>query len=62
MLSKLNEDFTLKNLGKLDFFLGVEVMRIDEEFHISQHKCILELLEKNSAWKCKANLHTYAFW
>ncbi|KAE8692320.1 hypothetical protein F3Y22_tig00110840pilonHSYRG00040 [Hibiscus syriacus] len=42
----LNEKFSLKDLGELSFFLGIEVKRKGAELALSQKKYILELLER----------------
>lgn len=34
--NKLNSTFVLKDLGDLNYFLCIEVVRIDDDFHLSQ--------------------------
>ncbi|KAE8703262.1 Dynamin-related protein 5A [Hibiscus syriacus] len=45
-VSLLQARFSLKDLGDLSFFLGIEVQRINGSILLSQKKYILELLEK----------------
>ncbi|KAG8490438.1 hypothetical protein CXB51_013629 [Gossypium anomalum] len=42
----LEEEFSLKNLGELNYFLGIEVHRQVTALHLSQKKYITELLQK----------------
>lgn len=47
LISQLNSSFSLKHLGDLDFFLGIEVKRFsDGSLHLSQRKYIRDLLER----------------
>lgn len=43
----LNSVFSLKDLGTLNFFLGIEVHRSSSHLLLSQRKYILDLLEKS---------------
>lgn len=36
MINMFNEVFIMKDLGNLNFFLGIEVIRISEMFHLCQ--------------------------
>ena len=40
----LIKEFEIKELGKLKYFLGIEVTRSKEGIFISQHKYVLDLL------------------
>ncbi|KAE8674743.1 hypothetical protein F3Y22_tig00111718pilonHSYRG00018 [Hibiscus syriacus] len=44
----LNLQFSLKDLGELSYFLGIEVTRKNESLVLSQRKYIIELLEKTN--------------
>nr|KYP51561.1 hypothetical protein KK1_026589 [Cajanus cajan] len=47
LIDQLNEIFSLKDLGTLDYFLGIEVKPIsDGRLLLSQHKYIFDLLTK----------------
>ena len=46
-------EFEVKDLGFLKYFLGMEVVLFRKGISISQHKYILDLLEKNSMLGCK---------
>lgn len=45
-VANLNDEFALKDLGELSYFLGIEVHRDDTGFHLSQKKYILDLLDR----------------
>lgn len=45
-IAKLNRSFSLKYLGPLDFFLGIEVFRDKTGMYLSQGKYIAELLQR----------------
>ncbi|KAE8701143.1 hypothetical protein F3Y22_tig00110548pilonHSYRG00344 [Hibiscus syriacus] len=42
----LEEKFSLKDLGQLSFFLGIEVKYVGDNIFLSQRKYIMELLDK----------------
>ena len=44
--SFIHSQFHTKDLGMLKYFLGVEVMRSNQEILLSQQKYVLELLSK----------------
>lgn len=44
--SELGKHFSLKTLGKVDKYLGVQITQSDKGFRLSQKEKILELLEK----------------
>lgn len=49
LITKLNDRFVLKDLGKVDYFLGIEVRKTEAGIHLSQTKYITDLL-------CKAKM------
>jgi histone deacetylase 1/2 len=53
LLRDLNENFAIKDLGDLHFFLGIEVKRISNGLLLTQEKYATELLEKVGMTKCK---------
>lgn len=46
IIRKLSTKFEVKNLGDVDFCLGMEFKRHEDEFSINQRRYILELLER----------------
>ena len=50
---KLSEEFEIKDLGKLKYFLGIEVARSQKGIFISQRKYILDLLKEMGMSGCK---------
>ena len=49
----LAQEFEIKDLGKLRYFLGIEVARSDKRIFISQRKYILDLMEETDMLGCK---------
>lgn len=45
--------FTLKDLGKLSYFLGIEVLYDQDNEHLSQKRYIRDLLAKVDMLECK---------
>ena len=45
--------FQTKDLGKLEYFLGIEVVRFNSNMIISKRKYILDILEEISMLDCK---------
>ncbi|XP_057984606.1 uncharacterized mitochondrial protein AtMg00810-like [Hevea brasiliensis] len=50
---RLAQEFEIKDLGMLKYFLGIEVARSDKGIFISQRKYILDLLEETGMLGCK---------
>lgn len=46
LISLLNNKFVLKNLGSLNYFLGMEVKRTRAGLHLSQHRYIVIYLKE----------------
>ncbi|KAL5577935.1 hypothetical protein UlMin_019634 [Ulmus minor] len=46
-ISVLNKLFSLKDLGELNYFLGIEVWSTDKGLHLSQKKYICDLLKRS---------------
>ncbi|KAK5836170.1 hypothetical protein PVK06_011926 [Gossypium arboreum] len=53
VISCLNHQFSLKNLGELSFFLGLKVLRHQDRMHVSQQKYAPELLERANMMNAK---------
>ncbi|KAL6346756.1 hypothetical protein AAG906_002872 [Vitis piasezkii] len=49
IINQLNKSFTLKDLGEVDYFLGIQVRHTTEGLHLSQTKYLKDLL-------CKAKM------
>ena len=50
--SSLHQKFTIKDLGNLKYFLGIEVLRTDEGIQLNQRKYILDLLADSNLTDC----------
>jgi hypothetical protein len=44
--SKLHDDFSLEDLGSLDYFLGIEVLSCSYGLLLTQKKYAIELIQK----------------
>jgi hypothetical protein len=53
MLEDLKQEFTLKELGPLHYFLGIEVEKIKEGIQLNQKKYASEILKKAGMERCK---------
>jgi histone deacetylase 1/2 len=53
LLKKLNEDFALKDLGELHYFLGIEVSKVRNGILLTQEKYANDILERVGMSQCK---------
>ncbi|KAK3040310.1 hypothetical protein RJ639_028225 [Escallonia herrerae] len=51
----LAKEFKIKDLGKLKYFLGIEVARSKEGIFVSQQKYVLDLLEETGKLGCRTS-------
>jgi hypothetical protein len=54
MLKDLRSDFALKDLGRLHYFLGIEVQHINNGIHLSQGKYASDVLHRVGMINCKS--------
>jgi hypothetical protein len=54
LLKNLEENFALKDLGDLHYFLGIEVTKTKEGILLTQHKYANELLKRAGMIGCKS--------
>ncbi|XP_060212165.1 uncharacterized mitochondrial protein AtMg00810-like [Lycium barbarum] len=52
-ISLLSRQFSMKDLGELHYFLGVQAIRSSNDLHLSQRKYISDLLLKFHMYTCK---------
>ena len=50
---KLAEEFEMKDLGLMHYFLGLEVWKILEGIFLNQGKYVVEILKRLNMLKCK---------
>lgn len=53
MKNQLHSVFKVKDLGKLQYFLGIEIARSKQGIFISQRKYVLDLLRETGKLGCK---------
>ena len=53
LIDQLHNQFALKDLGSLSYFLGIQVTRTPSSLHLCQHKCITDLLYRAQMFDCK---------
>ena len=53
LTARLHDEFALKGLGPLHYFLGIEVVRRTDGFFLHQQKYAHELLERAGMLNCK---------
>ena len=56
LTARLRDEFALKDLGPLHYFLGIEVIRRADGFFLHQQKYAHELLERAGMLNCKPAL------
>jgi histone deacetylase 1/2 len=61
LMSALSGDFALKNLGKLHYFLGLEVAHTASGLMLTQQKYYPDLLRRVGMLKCKTPT-THMYW
>lgn len=54
VINKLKLAFAIKDMGPLQFFLGIDVQRDEDGFFLSQEKYAKEVLERPGMSNCKA--------
>lgn len=53
LITTLSTNFSLKDLGSLNYFLGIECSQSNTSLVLSQRKYILDLLQKTNMSNCK---------
>jgi hypothetical protein len=53
LIDQLPEEFAVKDLGELHYFLVIEVVRNAEELVLTQKKCTVDLLKRANMVHCK---------
>jgi hypothetical protein len=53
LLKRLSDDFALKDLGDLHYFLGIEVKKVNDGVILSQDKYANDLLKRSGMIQCK---------
>jgi histone deacetylase 1/2 len=53
LLKKLNEEFVLKDLGDLHYFLGIEVSKVCDGIILTQEKYANDVLKRIGMTQCK---------
>ena len=54
LVFKLNNAFALKDLGDINYFLGIQVNDTTKDLHLSQTKYIIDLLSRAKIREAKA--------
>lgn len=54
LIQKLKDEFVIKDLGPLEYFLGIEVKLDKDGILLSQRRYALDLLKRANMEKCKA--------
>jgi histone deacetylase 1/2 len=53
LLRSLKEEFALKDLGELHYFLGIEVYKVRDGILLNQNKYASDLLKRVNIFNCK---------
>jgi hypothetical protein len=53
LIQQLTEEFAVKDLGELKYFLGIEVNKLRTSILLSQKRYVLDLLKRAGMDKCK---------
>jgi hypothetical protein len=53
LLNKLEEDFALKDVGDLHYFLGIDVTKSQQGILLTQSKYAMDLLKRTGMFNCK---------
>jgi hypothetical protein len=54
VVTELRDEFTVKDMGELRFFLGINVQRKDDDFYLSQSCYAEQILDRAGMAHCKA--------
>ncbi|GMI74888.1 cysteine-rich RLK (RECEPTOR-like protein kinase) 8 [Hibiscus trionum] len=54
VVQQINAEFLLKDLGNLEFFLGMEIEKTSTGLSLSQRKYVVDLLEKANMTECNS--------
>nr|AAK55460.1 putative gag-pol polyprotein [Oryza sativa Japonica Group]AAP54977.1 retrotransposon protein, putative, Ty1-copia subclass [Oryza sativa Japonica Group] len=54
LLKNLNQEFALKDLGRLHYFLGIEVKEVNDGIVLTQEKYAMDVLKRVNMSDCKA--------
>jgi len=53
LVTALETDFALKDLGDLHFFLGIEVKRVSHGLVLTQQRYATDVVKRANMWNCK---------
>ena len=53
LVTALETDFALKDLGDLHFFLGIEVNRVSDGLVLTQQRYAMDVVKRANMWNCK---------
>ena len=52
--SRLNATFALQDLGRIHYFLGLEIMQAENSVHLNQHKYVHDFFQRTSMLESKS--------